>query len=218
MENKPDDQLPADATAPLLDHNFDGIQEYDNPMPGWWKWLFLGTIVFSLLYWPYYHFGAPGRSVEDQYSVALAENMRLQFAELGDIKADEPTLLRLMHDPGWVAFGQSLYRANCAACHGIDGGGIVGPNLTDDAYKSVRVPIDLLTIIQNGAGSGAMPAWNGRLNLNEQMLVAAYVATLRGAECSNPKGPEGTEIPPWPQYDPAADPQATAADPQVSGT
>ncbi len=203
MANEPQNSPAAEEhSAPLLDHNFDGIQEYDNPMPGWWKWMFVATIVFSVAYWPYYHFGAPGRSVSDRFNVAMAENMRLQFAELGDLKSDEPTLLRMMADPGWVAFGESIYKANCASCHGVDGGGIVGPNLTDDVYKSVRQPIDLLHVIQYGAAAGAMPAWQNRLHLNEQILVAAYVASLRGKTSQSPKGPEGSEIPPWPTYVP----------------
>jgi cytochrome c oxidase cbb3-type subunit 3 len=188
----------ANDNAPLTGHAFDGIQEYDNPLPGWWKWLFIATIAFSLLYWPYYHFGATGRSVSEQYSVAIAENMRLQFAEIGDLQPNEATLVRMMYDDGWVKFGESVYRANCASCHGLDGGGIVGPNLADDHYKYVREITDILNVVQNGAAAGAMPAWKSRLQLNEQILVSSYVASLRGTTPSKAKGAEGVVIPPWP--------------------
>lgn len=183
---------------PLVGHAFDGIQEYDNPLPGWWKWLFVATILFSLLYWPYFHLGAPGRSVEERFAIAQAENMRLQFAEIGELKPDEATLVRMMNDSGWVKVGQSVYRANCASCHGIDGGGMVGPNLADDHYKNVRDITDILRIVQVGAAAGAMPAWQNRLQLNEQILVSSYVASLRGTSPSSPKPPEGNVIPPWP--------------------
>jgi len=188
----------ANDNAPLTGHAFDGIQEYDNPLPGWWKWLFIGSIVFSLLYWPYYHFGAPGRSVSEQFSVAIAENMRLQFAEIGELQPNEATLVKMMHDDGWVKFGESVYRTNCASCHGLDGGGIVGPNLADEHYKNIREISDILNVVQNGAAAGAMPAWKSRLLLNEQILVSSYVASLRGTTPAKAKGAEGNVIPPWP--------------------
>lgn len=201
----------ANDNAPLTGHAFDGIQEYDNPLPGWWKWLFIATIVFSLLYWPYYHFGAPGRSASERFSVAIAENMRLQFAEIGELQPNEATLVKMMYDDGWVKFGESVYRANCASCHGLDGGGIVGPNLADDHYKNVREITDILNIVQNGAAAGAMPAWKSRLQLNEQILVSSYVASLRGSTPAKAKGAEGNVIPPWPEK-PADEPAAEGDD------
>jgi len=202
----------ANDDAPLTGHAFDGIQEYDNPLPGWWKWLFIGSIVFSVLYVPYYHFGAPGRSVSEQFNVAIAENMRLQFAEIGDLQPNEATLVKMMYDDGWVKFGESVYRANCASCHGLDGGGIVGPNLADEHFKNIREITDILNIIQNGAAAGAMPAWKNRLQLNEQILVSSYVASLRGTTPAKPKGAEGNVIPPWPAR-PASDAPAAVGMP-----
>ncbi len=52
--------------GPLTDHTYDGIREYDNPLPAWWTWLFIGTVVFSVLYFPYYHGGAEGRTLGGQ--------------------------------------------------------------------------------------------------------------------------------------------------------
>ena len=79
-----------------MDHNYDGIEEYDNPLPGWWKWLFVASIVFTPMYWLFYHSGAEGRTLEGQYGFALAENTRLQFAEIGDLKPDAETITRFM--------------------------------------------------------------------------------------------------------------------------
>jgi cytochrome c oxidase cbb3-type subunit 3 len=202
----------ANDDAPLTGHAFDGIQEYDNPLPGWWKWLFIATIVFSLLYWPYFHFGAPGRSASERFNVAIAENMRLQFAEIGDLQPNEATLVKMMYDDGWVKFGESVFRSNCASCHGLDGGGVVGPNLADEHFKNIREITDILNIIQNGAAAGAMPAWKNRLQLNEQILVSSYVASLRGTTPAKPKGAEGNLIPPWPAK-PADDASAAGGKP-----
>jgi cytochrome c oxidase cbb3-type subunit III len=185
--------------APLIDREFDGIQEYDNPVPSWWKWLFLSTIVFSALYFPFHHLGVPGRSAVERYETALGENMRLQFAEIGDLQPNEATLVRMMNDRRWMRVGASVYRAHCASCHGPDGGGLVGPNLTDDHYKNVQTIEDILRIVREGAAGGAMPPWKNRLQPNEQILVSSYVASLRGTSPATARGAEGSVIPPWPE-------------------
>lgn len=193
--------MAGDTTDALTGHEYDGIQEYDNPLPGWWKWLFVGTIVWSVPYFAYYHFGAPGRSVEAQYEVAAAENMRKQFAEIGELRPDAPTIVKFANDERWVAFGQSIYKSHCVACHGPEGAGVVGPNLTDEHYKNVRNVEDILKVINVGAGAGAMPAWQARLEENERILVSSYVASLRGKNAAGGKAPEGQLIPPWPTVD-----------------
>lgn len=184
---------------PKTDHAYDGIEEYDNPLPGWWKWLFIASIVFSPFYWVFYHSGAKGRSIEDQYGVALAENTRLQFAEIGDLKLDEATIAKFMQKDSWVKVGESVFRANCVSCHGREGEGKVGPNLTDDAYKNVAELGDIAKVINNGAGNGAMPKWSNRLHQNEIVLVSAYVANLRGKNVEGGRPPEGRQIAPWPE-------------------
>jgi cytochrome c oxidase cbb3-type subunit 3 len=206
----------------LTGHEYDGIQEFDNPLPGWWKWLFVGSIIYAFPYYAYYHFGATGRSIEDQWAVAAAENARLQFAEIGELKPDKLTLVKYLNDPTWLGVGKSVYKTNCVSCHGAEGGGLVGPNLTDEHYKNVKTIEDMYRVINNGAGAGAMPAWQNRLDQNERILVAAYVASMRGTEPSgSPKGPEGNVIPAWPTVEevqaelgtaPAGEGEATAGE------
>lgn len=195
---------------PLIQHSYDGIQEFDNPLPSWWKWMFVGSIVYSMLYALFFHIGAPGRSIVDQYDAALAANTRLQFSEVGDLQPTADNILLYSSAlvgsrKSWLSVGQTLYKTNCVSCHGRDGEGKVGPNLADDYYKNVHKVEDIARVISQGAGNGAMPAWGTRLLPNEIILVSAYVASLRGS----PKGeggkpPEGSEIPPWPE------PSATA--------
>ncbi len=183
---------------PLTNHAYDGIQEFDNPLPGWWKWLFVATILFAFPYAAYYHGGAEGRSVIDHYDQALSDNVRLQFAEIGELKMDEPTVVRFLYEPSWLKMGQSIFKTHCVSCHAQDGGGLVGPNLTDDSYKNVKQIGDILTVLQNGAAGGAMPAWKNRLSPNEIVMASSYVASLRGTTPANGKVAEGREIPPWP--------------------
>ncbi len=182
----------------LTGHSYDGIQEFDNPLPGWWKWMFIASIMVCPPYWFYYHLGAQGRSVTDQYEVASANNARLQFAEIGELNGDQPTLVKYMNDKTWVGVGKSVFQTNCISCHKSDGSGLVGPNLTDEHYKNVKQIEDIYTVIAKGAGGAAMPSWKNRLSQNEIVLSAAYVASLRGTHVESTRPPEGILIPPWP--------------------
>ena len=79
-----------------------------------------------------------------------------------------------------MLYANSVFLTNCQSCHGPDGSGVVGPNLTDDYYKNVKKITDIAEVIKNGAAGGSMPAWKTRLHPNEVILMAAYVAGLRG--------------------------------------
>ncbi|MFK8111625.1 MAG: cbb3-type cytochrome c oxidase N-terminal domain-containing protein [Rubripirellula sp.] len=190
-------------TEPIkTDHAYDGIEEYDNPLPGWWKWIFIASIAFSPFYWFYYHLGAEGRSIHDQYGQALAANTRLQFEEIGELTADEETILRYTQKPSWVKVGEIVFRTNCVSCHGRKGEGKIGVNLTDDHFKNVRKIEDIASVIAKGANANAMPAWSNRLHPNEIVLVSAYIANLRGTHVEGGKAPDGIVIPPWPAAPP----------------
>jgi len=174
----------------------DGIQEYDNPIPSWMSLILTLTIVWSVLYVFYYGLGY-GDSNAVEYQNAMAENIRVQFKEIGTLKPDEPTLLAYMGKPDWMAFGRTVYQSNCQSCHGPTGQGLVGPNLCDDHYKNVNKLDDIPKVVGGGAAGGQMPAWGARLHPNEVVLVSAYVAALRGSSAGG-KAAEGKVIPPWP--------------------
>jgi cytochrome c oxidase cbb3-type subunit 3 len=182
----------------LSEHSYDGIQEYDNPLPGWWKFLFWTTIVFSPIYYFYFHFGVEGRSIYDQYNSHMAAVFEQRFAELGELEADRATILKYMNDdPKWLAVGQAVYATHCTSCHKADGSGEVGPNLTDEYWKNVRNVEDIASVIENGAANGAMPAWKNRLShKNQVVLTAAYIAKLREKPLPG-KPPEGNFVGPW---------------------
>jgi cytochrome c oxidase cbb3-type subunit III len=196
------------SNAPRTDHAYDGIEEYDNPLPGWWKWLFVASIVYSPFYWIFYHSGVEGRSVEDQYSTELAINTRLQFEEIGELKPDAATIVSYMNKPSWVQVGKSVFKANCISCHGRDGEGQIGVNLTDESFKGIRTIEDIARIVSQGANNGAMPKWTNRLHPNEIVLVSSYVASLRGQNLTGPRPAEGQAIPPWPEALPEATSEA----------
>jgi cytochrome c oxidase cbb3-type subunit 3 len=184
---------------PSLGHSYDGIQEYDNPLPGWWKWLFWLSIAFCPFYLMYFHSGAAGRSVDDQYLASETENTKKQYAEIGDLASDQATMVKYLKEPKWVGVGQSIFKANCVSCHAADGGGNVGPNLCDESFKHIKGLPDILKVINEGVAGGAMPAWGKRFShKNGVVLVSVYVASLRGTKPAVPKAPDGSPIPPWP--------------------
>lgn len=170
----------------------------DGRVPWWWKLGMAAVILAGSLHFAYFHFGSPGRTVVDRFEVALARNTELQYAEIGVLEQDAATMVKFMHEPSWLRVGQSLYKLHCVQCHGALGEGKIGPNLGDDSYKNVRKLEDILTVVNRGAGGNAMPAWQDKLNNNEIVLVATYVASLRGTQPEGGKGPEGQTIPPWP--------------------
>lgn len=198
----------------LLDHEYDGIREYDNPTPGWWHALFLASIVFSIAYLAWYHFSVFSMSEHEKYDAVVTRELQKQFRELGDLAPDEPTIARLMSDPKWLKVAEGSFRAQCVSCHGASGEGSIGPNLTDDSYKNVKSLADIAHVISEGAANGAMPAWRTRFHRNEIVLLSAYVAALRGQNLPGPRGAEGEVIAPWPaaqQDSTTAETQKTAA-------
>lgn len=184
---------------PSLGHSYDGIQEYDNPLPGWWKWLFWATILFSPLYLLYFNSGAAGRSLEDQYQASATENSKKQYGQIGELSGDQSTLVKYLKEPEWIGVGKSIFKANCVSCHGPDGGGNVGPNLCDENFKHIKSITDIVKVINEGVAGGAMPAWGTRFShKNDAILVSVYVASLRGTTPNSAKAPDGSPIPAWP--------------------
>lgn len=174
----------------LLEHDYDGIREYDNPMPRWWLWIFYATIIFVPLYYV-----LPGRLGENGGNVAEYE------ADVAAHKAAEPppapvisaeALVALSKSDEAVKEGKEVFVKNCVACHGPDGGGVIGPNLTDNAWINGGTPDQIHHTIVNGVLAKGMPPWGRLLKPEEVDNVAAYVLSLQGTKPTNPKAPEGT--------------------------
>ena len=184
----------------ILDHDYDGIREYDNPMPRWWLALFWISIAFSGVYFVYYHLG-PGLLAVDAYNkdmIAYYDLQAQQFLALGEI--GEGTLLELTADAALMAGGAQIYLAKCAQCHGNAGEGTIGPNLTDDYWLHGAKLTDIYETVKEGVPAKGMLSWKNQLGPAELLAVSAYVGTLRGATPPSPKAPQGTLEP----YDPQA--------------
>ena len=180
----------------LLDHNYDGIQEYDNPLPRWWVYLFWVTIVFAVLYW----FNVPGFGVGKGRIASYVADSTAAAASLASVApVAGPTpeaLAAAAKDPAVIAEGKAVYTTNCVACHRPDGGGLVGPNLTDDYWIHGASLPEIRSTISIGVLAKGMPEWGKILKPEQVTAAAVYVATLHGTNPVNPKAPDGVKATP----------------------
>jgi len=183
----------------LLDHEYDGIREYDNPTPSWWHAIFFACIFWGLFYFVFMQTSPIAPLPRAKWEAAQQRETQRLFADVGEFDHDQATILDLMHNDKWMTLAASMFRGRCVSCHGSEGQGLVGPNMTDDYYKNIKQITDFYNVISNGAAAGAMPAWKNQLNNNEIVLLCAYVASLRGENLPGPRGAEGEIIPPWPE-------------------
>lgn len=178
-----------------LAHEYDGIREYDNPLPGWWKNLFWASILFCVPYSFYYH-GAEGRALSDDYDGEVAAFAESLLATYGQLEPDSATIARFMNDDVAMTGMNSLFKSKCSQCHRADGSGQVGPNLTDDYWLHVKNLPDVFDIISRGVPAKGMPAWRDQLTDTQRVLMASFVARLRRSPLDG-KAKDGEQIPPF---------------------
>jgi cytochrome c oxidase cbb3-type subunit 3 len=192
MDNQPNEHdLAAMDHDHILDHAYDGIQEYDNPLPRWWLTIFWLTIVFAPLYILYFHFGGGMLATEryDQAMIAFYDKQAEQLLALGEIS--ENTLVDLMVDPSMMNGGKKIFQSKCATCHGIFGEGGIGPNLTDEYWLHGAQLLDVYATVRDGVPAKGMLAWERQLRPAELLAVSSYVGTLLGSEPPNSKVAQG---------------------------
>lgn len=180
--NEPDDPL-------LMDHEADGIRELDNKLPRWWVWLFYITIIYAVFYMVYYHVLGAGDLMAAEYRREMKTGEALKNASMSKFEASIASL-EPSKDPVVIEGGRQTFVKMCAPCHRPDGGGLVGPNLTDDYWIHGDKFSDNVKTIWNGVPEKGMVTWKGMLKPEEIYAVASYVYTLRGTKPPNPKPPE----------------------------
>jgi cytochrome c oxidase cbb3-type subunit 3 len=177
--------------AHLLEHEYDGIREYDNPLPGWWVWMFWGSFFFSIGYIVHYHLTGNGKSVAATYEndVRLAREERAK--ESLKEAPTEAVLGRLMADKDLMSDAKVTFAERCAVCHAAAGQGMIGPNLTDDScIHGDGSLMATYEVVSNGVPQKGMPAWALQLRPIEIRKLVAYVGSLRGANVQG-KAAEG---------------------------
>ena len=173
----------------LLESNYDGIQEYDNQLPRWWVWLFYITIVFGCIYATYQHGFAPTQT--ETLAAQLEELQTLRKAAAPAVEGTEVDLGGFVQVAANVEKGKALYIGKCAACHGISGGGMIGPNLTDDYWIHGGDLGAIKRIIVEGVVEKGMVPWQNLMSPEEINQVVAFVWSLHGTTPDNPKAPQG---------------------------
>lgn len=176
----------------LLDHEYDGIKELDNNLPPWWKNLFYLTIIFAVGYMLYYHvFDGPTQEMEYDREVAAANIAIAEYKKNNPDLIDASTV-EMLTDASDINAGKSIYDTNCAVCHRPDGGGGIGPNLTDEYWILGGDIASVYNVVSEGGRAGkGMVAWKGELNPLEIAQVSSYILTLQGTDPADAKGPEG---------------------------
>lgn len=176
----------------LLEHDYDGIKELDNNLPPWWVYLFYGCIAFAAIYLVRYELlGADDQEMELQKELAQAKIAIEEYKKTAPDLIDEKTVV-LLTDAAELAKGKAIYETNCVACHRPDGGGQIGPNLTDDQWILGGGIKNIFHTISNGGRDGkGMVAWNAMLKPTEIQHVASYIISLKGTNPKDAKAPEG---------------------------
>lgn len=188
----------AEPEARILEHAYDGIREYDNPLPGWWRALFWGSIVFAIGYGTYYHVARWGTTKEQAYAAGLAEydGKREQREAADAASTSEESLAASAADPAVVEKGSGIFAARCASCHEKSGQGVIGPNLTDGFQLHGSTRMDLLKTVRGGVPGTAMIAWSEQMSAPDMVAVTAFVVTLRHKNVKG-KEPQGRKVEPF---------------------
>ena len=176
----------------MLDHDYDGIKELDNVLPPWWVYLFYITIIFAGVYLVRFHV-IKEYSQAEEFEIAM-EEARIQIEEYKKTAKDliDVDNVTLLADASDLAAGKKIFEANCAACHRPDGGGSIGPNLTDDYWILGGGIKNIFKTIHDGGRDGkGMVSWVGILKPSEMQQVASYIMTLNGTNPADAKAAEG---------------------------
>ncbi len=195
----------------VLDHDFDGIQEYDNRLPNWWLWTLWGTIVFGVGYWLVFHtYGLRDLPYAAYDKVMAASNAsRADSSARGLTAAD---LVAMSQDQEKIGEGQAIWGQYCIVCHKAKGEGLVGPNLTDQYWIHGGGPLDIHNTVVQGVTAKGMAAWGRQLGPDRVDAVVAWVLTLRNTNVPG-KEPEGElyQGAPGEAAEPAMTPEEPAA-------
>lgn len=175
----------------MLEHDYDGIKELDNVLPPWWVYLFYGCVIFAVVYFIRFQiYGDYTQAEEFEAEMAQADLDIKEYLKTAPDMMDKESVT-LLTDATSLAEGKALFTTNCVACHRADGGGAIGPNLTDEYWiLGGGIKNVFNTLVEGGRSGKGMISWKDQLKPTEMQKVASYVLSLQG---SNPKEPKPTE-------------------------
>ncbi|MFK7001320.1 cbb3-type cytochrome c oxidase N-terminal domain-containing protein [Flavobacterium oreochromis] len=176
----------------IMNHNYDGIQELDNVLPPWWVYLFYGTIAFALIYLVRFHMlGHDDQTAEFEKEMAIAKVQVEEYKKTAPDLMDKEKVT-LLTDAESINAGKTIFQTNCIACHKADGGGAIGPNLTDNHWiLGGGIKNVFNTIMEGGRAGKGMIAWKDQIKPSDIQKIASYVLSLQGTNPPGGKAPEG---------------------------
>ena len=167
-------------------HVYDGIQELDNTMPPWLQGIFYLTIIGAFGYLINYHIINPQDTQLKEYQ----DEMTAATIKYGDMDVVRIPILQV-EDKNRLATAKTTFESKCAACHLADGGGSVGPNLTDEYWINGGTLEDVFHTIRNGVPAKGMISWKGQISDEEILDLASFIKNLKGTTPTKAKEPQG---------------------------
>lgn len=176
----------------MMDHDYDGIKELDNVLPPWWVYLFYACIAFAFIYMVKFHImGYDDQTAEFEKEMAEAKIAVEEYKKTAPDLMDKEKVT-LLTDAASLAAGKAIFETNCIACHRNDGGGGIGPNLTDDHWiLGGGIKNVFNTVMEGGRDGKGMVSWKAIIKPSDIQKVASYVLSLQGSNPKDGKAPEG---------------------------
>lgn len=177
-------------------HEIDGIREMDHHLPNWWLATLWGSVLFAACYWLTYQGGGFAPLPGEEYRADMDRRAAIEAERAKALGVVTPEMLAVLaKDRGTTSVGKDVFEKTCSACHRADGGGNVGPNLTDDAWLHGGGPMDVFKTVEGGVVDKGMPSWGPQLGRERVQAVVAYVLTLRNTNVPGGKAPQGERTP-----------------------
>jgi cytochrome c oxidase cbb3-type subunit 3 len=185
-------------TDELLEHEADGIREFDNQLPRWWLYGFYFTILFAVAYLVNYHVLATPlvghRGMVAEYEAELEAAAHLAASRPAPASATATAVAALTDAPS-LAKGEAIFNSQksvCFSCHRPDLGGLIGPNLTNDLWLNGCSVTEVMNSIRKGNPlRGMLPyGTDSPLTDDELLQVASFILSKRGTSPANPKPPD----------------------------
>lgn len=176
----------------LMDHEYDGIMELDNNLPPWWLYSFYVSIVFAFVYIINYHVIESSPLQQEEYELAMAEGEKevAEYLASQKLNVDETNVV-LLTDASDISKGKGIFEKKCVACHGKQGEGVIGPNLTDKYWLHGGDIASVFKIVKYGKAEKGMQAWKDELNPIEMQQVSSYIKSIAGTAVGMGKAPQG---------------------------
>lgn len=179
-------------------HDYDGIREFDNPLPRWWLITLWGSVVFAVFYWAYYHTTDLGPDQLGELQAEIneadaAEKARMaEMIKSGKSPNSEKALVAMSKDAAAIEAGKAVFTANCASCHAQKAEGLVGPNLTDKYWIHGGKAENIFKVVAEGVLPKGMPAWKASIGESKVREVTAYILSVRNTNVPG-KAPQGVD-------------------------